>query len=82
MMFIENYVFCYFSGNSCKIRPLAALYPPPPPIKKCYISGRWGRYAHAYGICVLFYCISLKKNYMYKAASSSLTLRDIAIFPF
>ena len=27
------------------------------------LSGRQGRYAHAYGICAPFYCISLKKDY-------------------
>ena len=25
------------------------------------LSGRWGRYAHAYGICAHFYYISQKK---------------------
>ena len=59
---------------SREIRPLAALYPPP---YKKYFKGlrsrasisisaltvrRW-RYAHAYGSCALFYCISLKNNY-------------------
>ena len=51
---------------SHEIRPLAALYPPPFPYKKVlYTAARAlsvcrGRYAHAYGICALFYCISLK----------------------
>ena len=59
-------------GNfSCEIRPLAP--PRAPPTKKCFIglrsrtslsisalSARRGRYAHAYGICAPFYCISLK----------------------
>ena len=62
---------------SPEIRPLVALYPPPPHIQKmCCIglrsratllisalSGRRGRYAHAYGICTPFYCISLKNIY-------------------
>ena len=54
---------------SRKIRPLAASTPPgPPPHIKIalYItalSGRWGRYANAYGICAPSYCISLKKIY-------------------
>ena len=38
-------------------------------IKKCFkrllsaLSGRQGRYAHVYGICASFNCISLKKIY-------------------
>jgi hypothetical protein len=41
-------------------------YTPPPYKKVLYraaVSGRWGRYIHAYGICAPFYCISLKNIY-------------------
>ena len=69
---------------SLEIGPLAALYLPPP-YKKCALQGsalggrkRW--YPHAYGICALFYCISLKNIYEgggYNAARALIS-RDIA----
>ena len=53
---------------SREIRPLAALYSPPPYKKMCFtglrsltsllisnLSGRQGLYSHAYGICAPFY---------------------------
>ena len=50
---------------SLEIRPLAALYLPPPLQKnvlhRVVFIGSPGRYAHAYGICTPFYCISLKR---------------------
>ena len=49
------------------------------PYKKCTLSGRRVRYAHAYGIYAPFYCISLK-NIMgggYNTARG-LVSRDIA----
>ena len=72
---------------SLEIRPLEALYPPPPPYKKCALkgcdlSGPRGRYAHAYGICAPFDCMSLKKicrGWWYNAARG-LNSRDIALF--
>ena len=68
---------------SREIRPLAALYPPPPYKKVLYraaissfaLSGRRGRYAHAYGICTSFYCISLN-------AARGLISRDIAGYSY
>ena len=44
------------------------------------LSGRRGRYAHAYGICVPFYCISLKnmEGGGYNAARGLIS-RDIAV---
>ena len=62
---------------SREIRPLSALYPrAPASIQKVLyraaissfapdlpLSGRQGRYAHACGICALFYCMSIKKKY-------------------
>ena len=46
------------------------------------LSGRQGRYAHAYSICAPFYCISLEENYLvggggYNAARGLIS-RDIA----
>ena len=77
---------------SLEIRPLAALFPLPH-TKICFLglpsraslsisdlSGRWGRYAHAYSICAPFYCISVKK-YMgggLHNAARGLISRDIA----
>ena len=55
---------------SLAFRPLAAA-----------LSDRQGQYAHAYGICAPFYCISIK-NYMeggYNASMDIIT-RDIAKF--
>ena len=68
---------------SLEIRPQAALYPPPPIQKMCFIgllsalSDRRGRYAHAYGICAPFY--QSKKIYEggYNAARGLIS-RDIA----
>ena len=66
------------------IRPLAALYPHPSHTKKCSISAisdRRGRYALTYGVCVSFYCISLKNIYGgggYNAVRGLIS-RDIAI---
>ena len=70
---------------SIEIRPLAPLYFPPSHTKKNVLyrslSGHQGRYAHAYGICTHFYCISLKKIYGgregYNAARGPI-LRNIA----
>ena len=76
-------------GNLPWNRPLAILYPLPP-IKiilyRAAISSfpldrrsQWspGRYAHAYGICAPFYCISLKKVYGVLNAASGLISMDI-----
>ena len=46
------------------LTPGSVIHPPPPIQKVLFrtaLSGRRGRYAHAYGICAPFYCISLKK---------------------
>ena len=76
-----------------KLDPWPRYIPPPKP-KKCFIglrsraslpisalSGRQGRYAHAYGFCAPFYWISLKRNYGggYNTARGPI-LRDIAPF--
>ena len=71
---------------SLEIRPLAALYPPTPHSKNVLyrawifaVSGRKGRYSHAYDICAPFYCISLKIIYgeVYNAARGLIS-RDMA----
>jgi hypothetical protein len=46
---------------SREIKPLAALYPPP--LFRAVLRGRRRRYAHAYGNCAPFYCISLNNIY-------------------
>ena len=72
---------------SREITPLATLYSPPAYKKKCFkglLSGRRGRYAHAYGIWAPFYYNRLKNIYGggwggYNAAKGLIS-RDIAIF--
>ena len=78
------------SQMSLEIRPLTALYPPPPHTKNVLyraaksisaLCGRRGWFAHAYDICAHFYCISPKKKYMGGGgynAEKGLILRDIA----
>ena len=70
---------------SLEIRPLAALYLPPPLQKnvlhRVVFIGSPGRYAHAYGICTPFYCISLKNIYGGYNAARDLISRDIALYP-
>ena len=58
---------------SLEMRPLVALYPSP--IRNILFKATilsfgldlrtQGRYAHAYGICATFYCISLNNIYIY-----------------
>ena len=70
--------------SSVKIDPWHRFTPIPPYKKVLYraaLSGRRGRYAHVYGICAPFYCISLK-IYIYVGlgynAARGLIIRDIA----
>ena len=67
--------YSVFRVKTLEIRLLVALYPPPSfkdvrgnmagiqdSLSISALSGRRGQYAHAYGICAPFYCISLKKK--------------------
>jgi hypothetical protein len=81
---------------SREIRPLACSVIHPPPIqRKCFIglrsqaslsisalSGRREWYAHVYGICAPFFCISLKNIWgggRGELAAIGLKWRDIAV---
>ena len=66
---------------SLEIRHLAALHPLPYTKNEFYkaaLSGRLGRYAHAYGFCDPFNYISLKHIYGGYNTARGLNSRDIA----